>query len=240
VIRHITILLICASLCFAEDITAREASTDSRTLELLKDIDWSVTPPLNFLKILKTHTSSVIIIKADNRPPKDWIRDKDVWELVGLADSKTLAAPVLSEKCPFLPNGHSTVGNEAMFLMEGYRKGSYPPTLCSVYDFKGDPNEYKKWWAEYVYRKEGTTHTGGAAVTIRNSPGPDEVLADSKPRDISAVDLILLSPDNIHIGYSRIDILVNRITNLVEYVWSPPYNRYVRPKFVLPNVEKLR
>ncbi|MCX5666963.1 MAG: hypothetical protein NTY34_01435 [Candidatus Omnitrophica bacterium] len=234
------ILLICASSCFAEDITAGSASADSGSLESLKDFDWPVTPPLNFLELLKNHARSAAVIKSGNKPPKDWVTNKDVKKLIGLVDSKTLAAPVVSEGCPFMPSGCSTVGNEAMFLIEGYRKGAYPPTLCSIYDFKGDPDEYKRWWDEYVYRKEGIRQTGGAATTQRNWPSPQEVLKDSKPRVLSPVDLVLLSQEEIYIGYSRIDILVSRITNAVEYVWAYAYNRYVRPKFVLPNVEKLR
>ena len=238
--HYVIILFICASPCFAEDVTVESASADSRSLEFLKDFDWSVTPPLNFLELLKKHAGAIAVIKSGNKPPKDWVTNKDVKKLIGLVDSKTLAAPVVSEGCPFMPSGCSTVGNEAMFLIEGYRKGAYPPTLCSIYDFKGDPDECKRWWDEYVYRTTGVRQTGGATATQRNWPSPQEVLKDSKPRVLSAADLILLSPENIYIGYSRIDILVNRITNVVEYVWAYAYNRYVKPKFVLPNVEKLR
>jgi hypothetical protein len=38
------------------------------------------------------------------------------------------------------------VGNEALFLLEGYRTGRYPPALCSLYYFNPDRTEVQSWW----------------------------------------------------------------------------------------------
>jgi hypothetical protein len=40
-------------------------------------------------------------------------------------------------------------------------------------------------------------------------------------------------------GASRMSVLVNRLTDKVEYVWSFAYKRYVRPKFTMINAQIL-
>ncbi len=33
-----------------------------------------------------------------------------------------------------------------MYIIEGFIKGKYPPTDCSLIDFDPDPEYYKQWW----------------------------------------------------------------------------------------------
>ncbi len=66
-----------------------------------------------------------------------------------------------------------------------------------------------------------------------------EVLKDTKPALLSITDRILLEPVIVRMGYSRMAVLVNRLTGKVEYVWSNVYKCFVRPKFTMVNAQKL-
>jgi hypothetical protein len=65
------------------------------------------------------------------------------------------------------------------------------------------------------------------------------VIQDSKPANISIADRILLKPVEVRIGASKMNFLVNRLTDKVEYVWNNAYKRYVRPKYTMINAQIL-
>jgi len=112
-----------------------------------KQTNWSKIDPLNFLNLLKKHPEKPYTIV--NYPPQDWIKEKHVSKLILMINSKEPASPVVAVISSYYPfNQTSTVGNEAMFLIEGFKIGRYPPSLCSLYYFKGNPEEYRKWWEE--------------------------------------------------------------------------------------------
>ena len=63
---------------------------------------------------------------------------------------------------------------------------------------------------------------------------------DSKPAKLSLVDQVWLSAEPIVMSsLTKVNVLVNRVTRKVEYVWSYKYNRYVRPKYSMPNIQDL-
>ena len=64
-----------------------------------------------------------------------------------------------------------------------------------------------------------------------------EIYRDSKPKNLSLSDQLYLRADVIRFGMMRTDVLVNRVTNRVSYVWY--YKRYVRPKYSMPNAQVL-
>jgi len=64
-------------------------------------------------------------------------------------------------------------------------------------------------------------------------------LRDSKPAQLIITDRILLKPVIVRIGAARMGVLVNRLTDRVEYVWSNVYKRYVRPKYATINAQIL-
>lgn len=80
-------------------------------------------------------------------------------------------------------------------------------------------------------------------VLLAVSPGwaksVPEVLKDTKPAKLSLVDSLVLKPVVVRIGASRMSVLVNRLTDKVEYVWSFAYKRYLRPKFTMINAQIL-
>ena len=80
----------------------------------------------------------------------------------------------------------------------------------------------------------------GAAVTTRAFADTAKKLWDTKPAKLSLLDQAWLSKESIVLNsLTRVNVLVNRVTKKVEYVWSYKYNRYVRPKFSMPNVQNL-
>ncbi len=67
-----------------------------------------------------------------------------------------------------------------------------------------------------------------------------KALKDSKPENLSMADQLYLRYDTIAINsLTKAKVLVNRLTNRVEYVFHNNYKRYVRPKFVMPDAQEL-
>lgn len=219
---------------------SEDSQEDSRFIQASKQVDWERTRPMQFLYFLRSHKDAVVFIEDSHRPPENWIKEEDVAQIMPLVRSEDAAAPVVSQSSSYLPSHSSTMGNEAMFLVEGFRSKKYPPTQCSVYDFKPDPVAYTKWWIELAMRSKSGYMTGvGAPQVFRNGPLLDEVIADSKPFDLPVLDEVLLKKDTIVIGATTINVLVNRITNTVEYVWSNSHRLYLRPKYVMPKAQDL-
>lgn len=76
-------------------------------------------------------------------------------------------------------------------------------------------------------------------TAIAFAPGP-QALKDSKPETLSIADQLYLRYDTIDINsMTKIKVLVNRLTNRVEYVFLNNHKRYVRPKFVMPDAQAL-
>jgi hypothetical protein len=61
-------------------------------------------------------------------------------------DSREPCAPVVSVKSSFIPDW-STVGDEAAFMILGFRKGWYPPDLHSGGIGPDVKDEIRSWWA---------------------------------------------------------------------------------------------
>ena len=79
-----------------------------------------------------------------------------------------------------------------------------------------------------------------SAALTAVSPIAAEATRDSKPATLSLLDQVWLSTEPIIVNsLTRVNVLVNRVTKKVEYVWSYKYNRYVRPKLSMPNIQSL-
>ena len=71
------------------------------------------------------------------------------------------------------------------------------------------------------------------------TPNP-RALKDSKPEKPTITDQLYLRYDTIELNsLTKAKVLVNRVTNRVEYVFHNNYKRYVRPKFVMPDAQAL-
>ena len=100
--------------------------------------------PVDFLDDLRTHPHQPVMVLD---VPEGWITSRDAELLMQEIDSTEPAAPVVSPLSSYWPfNQTSTVGNEALFLLKGYRTGKYPPALCSLHYFNLESTAAKVWW----------------------------------------------------------------------------------------------
>jgi hypothetical protein len=97
--------------------------------------------PLTFLAFLRTAPSPFSVWGLH----KGWLRPSDVAPLLALVGSEEPCAFVVMSAASYIPPGRSTVGQEALFLLDGIRQGQYPPTLHShAYDQKSR-NKLLRW-----------------------------------------------------------------------------------------------
>ncbi len=105
---------------------------------------------VEYLNDLSMHPDRPVLVLD---VPDGWITLRDAELLMLVIDSQEPAAPVVSPISSYWPmNQTSTEGNEALFLLEGYRAGHYPPSLCSLHYFKPDKSEVRTWWDMYGKR----------------------------------------------------------------------------------------
>lgn len=126
---------------------------------------FSTHTPREFLDDLRRYPDQpVMVIDV----PENWITIHDAELLMQEIDSNDPASPVVSPISSYWPfNQTSTVGNEALFLLEGYRTGRYPPALCSLYYFKPDRTEMRSWWN--TFGKQGLPDERDAIRILQNT-----------------------------------------------------------------------
>lgn len=83
--------------------------------------------PVDFLRELKSQPYWISFKSAATQ----WITPRDLPDLLEAVQSREPCAFVTSVYSSYLPPGRSTVGDEAVFMIEGYMKGFYPPQLYS-------------------------------------------------------------------------------------------------------------
>ena len=129
---------------------------NSKIVEPTKDdnkiekFDWSNMSPIDFLELLENRGEAWVTIWEN--PPNGWIKAEHIHELIKYIESKEKSAFVISSLSSYLPPGSSTVGNEAMYLINGYRNNKYPPSL---YSGVGNIEKTKEWYQNWV--KENKT-----------------------------------------------------------------------------------
>ena len=159
---------------------------------------WGNHTPTDFLNELKARPDRAVTVM---QAPDDWIKKEHVAELIKYVDSKEPAAPVVSMISSYYPyNETSTVGNEALFLIAGYRIARYPPNLCSVYYFKPDVAEVKAWWE--TVGKKGIIENTTAIQLVKNryrdlNDYPSE---DQWPKTIDTKS----APDGMYVGFMQL------------------------------------
>lgn len=107
-----------------------------------RGLDYVTQGPLDLLELLKRSPRPLWHAPV---LPQGWIRESDLPDLIALLDSSERCANVTQMTSSVLINEWSTVGNEAAFLIEGYRQGVYPPGLVSVRPGP-DIEAIKAWW----------------------------------------------------------------------------------------------
>jgi hypothetical protein len=102
---------------------------------------WQEEGPIAFLETLR-RTQTVYTVDGVH---VGWVKAQDAQRLVDLLDSSEPCAFVVSPYSSYIPPGRSFVGQEAVFLLEGYRAGRYPPGLHSGNAYKRK-SEILVWW----------------------------------------------------------------------------------------------
>lgn len=96
-----------------------------------ESFDWAREDPLAFLAFLQTKKDDPCPTVVVPEIPDAWLTKEHLSRLQVLLDSREPCANVHSIYSSFRDCRISTVGHEAAFLMEGFRKGSYPPEMNS-------------------------------------------------------------------------------------------------------------
>lgn len=110
-------------------------------------IDWQKVSPLDYLDILKEMSNCDLpFVSIAHKAPLGWIKEVDVHILIELIDSKEPAAYTISALSSYIPLGHSTVGKEAAFIIQGFISGEYPPTLGSS---GANPSYVRQWYRQW-------------------------------------------------------------------------------------------
>ena len=89
-----------------------------------------------------------------------WIQAEDIPALIALLDSAEPCQPVVSSHSSYRGREFSTVGHEAAYLIEGFRRGSYPFQLHSL-SWKQNENERREfddWCARFMAAYRSRKH----------------------------------------------------------------------------------
>lgn len=106
--------------------------------------DYVTDGPLDLLNILKAWEGNYFVSPIYQF---GWVKESDLLELVKLLDSTEPCANVQAMHSSFIDTTKSTVGNEAAYLIEGFRMDHYPPSLNSTRP-PCDIEKIKAWWEE--------------------------------------------------------------------------------------------
>ncbi len=107
-----------------------------------KVFDWENSGALDFLNYLCDYESNFYTVSSTY---ENWIKETDLPKLIERLDSSEPCANVAATSSSFIDKNRSTAGNEAAYLIMGYRSGKYPPNLNSTRP-KPDIAEIKSWW----------------------------------------------------------------------------------------------
>lgn len=106
----------------------------------LKDSD-----PSKLLDLLVNGNFPGAVLTIDESV-ENWVQEKDLPKLMLLLDNPVPCASVAHAKSSFWP-GVSTIGDQAAFLIQGFRAGIYPPALHSAKMEPGVKDDIRAWWA---------------------------------------------------------------------------------------------
>lgn len=113
-----------------------------RELAARSGFDFATGGPLAFLDSLRTSERSSITVLVIEF---GWVGEADLPALIALLDSTERCANVASGVSSYIDQSWSTVGNEAAYLIDGYRQDRYPPGLNSTRP-KPDVAGIRRWW----------------------------------------------------------------------------------------------
>jgi hypothetical protein len=109
------------------------------------DFDWEQSGPMELLGVLKAKGHGACPTYVIHGVADAWVTENHVSELISLLGSAEPCANVCRTISSFRDCNTSSVGREAAFLIEGFRRGEYPPDLNSG-RAHFDKDEIISWW----------------------------------------------------------------------------------------------
>jgi hypothetical protein len=133
--------------------------TEERARQMGDSFPWADASPADYLKMLaargrepkRTGDDTYRWVYTICGRHRAWIREEDLPGLVAQVDSKAPCPHSVLSESGMAPLKTSFVGQEALFLIDGFRTGVFPPSLHSdgYYQKRG---EILAWWKA---RKKG-------------------------------------------------------------------------------------
>lgn len=106
--------------------------------------DYSALDPIQFLDLLTEKYSSGVKVFRVKLPPKDWVKQKHLSDLIDRLTDKTSCSAVSMPHSSHIARNASTVGREAAYLIEFHRTGTYSSGLKEAFDL--DEKELEMWY----------------------------------------------------------------------------------------------
>jgi hypothetical protein len=158
---------------FGADVPTREHTVLCWGTSVESDQDafpWQVEGPLELIEHLKSlHRAGAGVLGYSVECEHfGWVAEADIHDLIELLDSSEACAGVVSSVSSWLPTEPSTVGREALFLIDGYRQGVYPPAIASQ-RHNGSAEEVKAWWRQH---QSGRLTTRSSGRVLRRELAP--------------------------------------------------------------------
>jgi len=113
--------------------------------------DWQNEGPLEFLDQLyrvPTEPKGAVVPYTVIGRHYGWIQPGDIPELMKRINSEESCVPVHDAPAEVRGSFRSTVGHEALYLIQGYRAGVYPPEGLST-DWQADMEELRRWYERF-------------------------------------------------------------------------------------------
>lgn len=103
--------------------------------------DYQAQSPLFLLNYLTQKKTRIWLVGESS----GWVKESDIPALINLLDSEEPCSSVMSFLSSTIDTTWSTVGNEAAYLIKGYREDRYPPGLVSQHH-RWEKEEIQNWW----------------------------------------------------------------------------------------------
>ena len=114
---------------------------------------WQERGPLDFLALLRKRVKGPTVFYTVHGRHVGWLQESDIPRLIALLDSREPCLHVIMSISSYLPRTPSFVGQEALFMIEGFRRGEYPPSLHST-EFYNRKAEIVAWWNQTPHPSE--------------------------------------------------------------------------------------
>jgi hypothetical protein len=126
------------------------------------EFNWQEQGPADLLVFLQKRAKQKYVVGYSVQENHyGWVRAEDLPHLISLLDSMEPCAPVSMSVSSYKDTKLSTVGHEAAYLIEAFRKGRYPHSLnSSMWRFSDPMDKYRfDQWCER-FMKEYLKHHG--------------------------------------------------------------------------------